>query len=535
MFQTSSKYFPAQSKILRGMPWVGRVAFAELKEKVKEISARPIVCASCGAALTNPDLIKIHPSKGKTFTCEFCGTLNVIPKDLMPGTDLSEFILGRLTTAKPITEDTLLAVIDISGSMGGGKLAAVKDSLIRTITDLGINAPKTTFGLIAFHSDVYIYDEKMSKIITLSGDIRYSVDKITKEIEKALKKIELKSLEKTRKKWVENVEKLQSLDMTALGPAIVSAYVIMKERGGRIILLTDGLANEGVGALESASSTGAQLYEDLSAQATNAGIIIDVVAIKDPSAFMALEALAVMPMQTGGTMYYAELGELSDAISAQSRAKIIARNVRLRIIAPKGVDVAEVSGLGQPKPEHLQRGIHMGPVTEDRELYVRLSPKTKVKEKEIPIQLQVTYMDDDGKQRIRVVTQRVKVTEEAKPIIDTLDAEMPATFAVQRAGEEQYRGDVAESREILEKTQQAMRAIGKQAPKRLAKEMERVDHVLTKQIKEAKEVAVRQEKEAAHRAPMRASQVAAIADEDAASSMQRSRQSSKRLFEEEED
>lgn len=535
MFQTSSKYFPAQSKLLHGMPWVGRVAFAELKEKVKEIAARPIVCASCGAALTNPDLIKIHPSKGKTFTCEFCGTLNVIPKDLMPGTDLSEFVLGRLTAAKPITEDTLLAVIDISGSMSGGKLTAVKDSLIRTITDLGINAPETTFGLVAFHSEVYVYDEKMSKILTLSGDIRYSVDKITKAVEKALKKIELKPLEKTQKKWVENIGKLRSLDMTALGPAMVASYVIMKERGGRIILLTDGLANEGVGALESASTTGAQLYEDLAAQAVNAGIIIDVVAIKDPSAFMALEALAVMPMQSGGTMYYAEISELAEAIRAQSRAKIIARNVRLRIITPKGVEVAEVSGLGQPRPEQLQRGIRMGPVTEDRELYVRLSPKTKVKEKEVPIQLQVTYMDEEGKQRIRIVTQRVKVSEETQPIIDTLDAEMPATFAVQRAGEEQYRGDVTQSREILTKTQRAMRTIGKQAPKRLAKEMERADRVLTKQIEEAEQVAVRQRKEAARRAPMRASQVAAIADEDAASSMQRSRQSSKRLFEEEED
>ncbi|MFX1564219.1 MAG: hypothetical protein ACFFDP_13030, partial [Promethearchaeota archaeon] len=423
---------------------------------------------------------------------------------------------------------------DISGSMGGGKLAAVKDSLIRTITDLGVNAPETTFGLVAFHSDVYIYDENMSKIITLSGDIRYSVEKIVEAIEKILKKIELEPLKKTQKKWIENIEKLQSLDMTALGPAMVSAYVIMKARGGRIILLTDGLANEGVGALESASTTGAQLYEDLAAQAVNAGIIVDVVAIKDPSAFMALEALAVMPMQTGGNMYYAEISEIADALGARSREKIIARNVRLRIITPKDVEVAEVSGLGQPKPEHLQQGIRMGPVTEDREIYVRLSPKTKVKEKEVPIQLQVTYMDEEGKQRIRVVTQRVKVSEEAKPIIDTLDAEMPATFAVQRAGEEQYRGDVAQSQEILANTQKALRAAGKQAPKRVAEEMERVDRVLTKQIKEAEQVAKRQEKEAAQRAPMRAAQVAAIADEDAASSMQRSRQSSKQLFEKDE-
>ncbi len=534
MFKTTSEYFPAESKILKDMPWVGRVAFAEIKEKIKEIKARPIMCSACGAALTNPDLIKIEPTKGKYFNCEFCGTMNIIPEDLMPGADLSEFVLGRLIgKAKPITEDTLCAIIDVSGSMGGAKLAAVKESLIRTVTDLGVNAPKTTFGLIAFHSEVYIYDEQMKKILTLSGDTRYSVDLITKAVDKILKKIDFKPLEKTRKQWISNIEKLRSLDMTALGPAMVAGIHIMKDRGGRIILLTDGLANEGVGALEGSSTTGAKLYEDLAVEAANANIIIDVVAIKDPSAFMALEALAVMPMQTGGTMYYAETSELADAISASSSGKIVARGVKLRVIPPKDIEIAEISGLGAPAPDQLQKGIRLGSVTEDREVYVQLKPKKKMKEKEVPIQLQVSYTDEEGNQRMRVITQRVKVSDKAQPIIDSMDVELPTTFAVQRAGEEQYRGDVAASEKILKRTQSAMREAEAKAPTRLAKAMDKAGEVLAEQIEEAKAVAKRQEKEAAKRAPMRAAQVAAIADEDAAESMQRARKSSKALFEEE--
>ncbi|MFX1581327.1 MAG: VWA domain-containing protein [Promethearchaeota archaeon] len=534
MFKTSSEYFPKDRKVLKDMPWVGRVSFADMKEKIKEIGTRPIMCSNCGGALTNPDIIKVSPTKGKTFQCEFCGTVNVIPEELMPGTDLSEFVLGQLAHAKPITEDTLLAVIDISGSMSGGKLAAVKESLIRTVTDLSVNAPETAFGLLAFHSDVYCYDENMKKIFTLEGDMRYSVKEITKAVEKKLKNVEMKPLKKTKKKWVSNIQKLRDIDMTALGPAMVAGYVIMKDRGGRIILLTDGLANEGVGALEGSSTTGAQLYEDLAIKATNASIIIDVVGIKDPSAFMALEALAVMPMQTGGTMYYAQADELADAMSSSSSGKIVARGVKMRVIAPGDVELTEVSGLGGAKADALRTGIRIGSVTEDREVYVRLSPSAKMKEKEVPIQVQVSYMDEEGNQRMRVITKRVTVTDDEKSIIDTLDAELPATYAVQRAGEEQYRGEVAKSKKILEETQNAYRAVQNQAPSGLAKAIKRADKVLDDEIKEAEKVAERQKEEMSKRSVVGVAQAAPIADEDAAMSMQRARKSSKELFEDEE-
>jgi hypothetical protein len=323
--------------------------------------------------------------------------------------------------------------------------------------------------------------------------------------------------------------------MTALGPAMVAGYVIMKDRGGRIILLTDGLANEGVGALEGSSTTGAQLYEDLAIKAANASIIIDVVGIKDPSAFMALEALAVMPMQTGGTMFYAQASEIAAAMSSSSSGKIVARGVKMRVIAPEDVEVVEVSGLGGTGAEQLKQGIRIGSVTEDREVYVRLAPTAKVKEKEVPIQVQVSYMDEEGNQRMRVMTKRVKVTDDAKPIIETLDVELPATYAVQRAGEEQYRGEVAKSKKILENTQNAYRAVRNQAPKSLVKAIEKADKVLDEEIAEADQVAERQKVEMSKRSVVGVAQAAPIADEDAAMSMQRARKSSKNLFEDEDD
>jgi len=249
---------------------------------------------------------------------------------------------------------------------------------------------------------------------------------------------------------------------------------------------------------------------------------------------MALEALAVMPMQTGGTMYYAQASEIADAMSSSSGGKIVAKGVKMRVIAPEDVEVAEVSGLGGANADQLRKGVRIGSVTEDREVYVRLAPTMKMKEKEVPIQVQVSYMDEEGNQRMRVMTKRVKVTGDAKPIIETLDAELPATYAVQRAGEEQYRGEVAQSKKILENTQNAYRAVRNQAPASLAKAMEKVDRVLNDEIVEADQVAERQKEEMSKRSVVGVAQAAPIADEDAAMSMQRARKSSKQLFEDDE-
>jgi len=202
----------------------------------------------------------------------------------------------------------------------------------------------------------------------------------------------------------------------------------------------------------------------------------------------------------------------------------------MRVIAPEGVEIAEVSGLGTPSTEQLKQGIRMGSVTEDREVYVRLEPSKKVKQEEIPIQVQVSYMDEEGNQRMRVITKRVKVSDKAEPIIETLDAELPATYAVQRAGEEQYRGEVAKSKKILEATQNAFRAVRGKAPSNLAKAIDKADKVLNDEIQEAEQVAERQRDEMSKRSVVGVAQAAPIADEDAAMSMQRARKSSKNLF-----
>ena len=103
---------------------------------------------------------------------------------------------------------------------------------------------------------------------------------------------------------------------------------------------------------------------------------------------------------------------------------------------------------------------------------------------------------------------------------------------MQRAGEEQYRGDMAKSRTILEHTQRAIHDVRAQAPAKQSKAFERVEQVLRTQIAETEAAAARAKEEAKRRpaGPLRAAQVAAVADEDAAQSVQKAKLSRKKLF-----
>lgn len=158
MFKTSFDLILDRKTTKEDLPYVASLSFEELGKPKEVIVGKPIQCQKCGGVLTDPQSIKKDPKIGTHFVCAFCGTLNLVdPKDLPNHLmDDVDFIIEEameIKTTKPqVTGDNIVAVIDISGSMSGGKLEAVKRSLAETIKDLKVNAPQTKFGLIAFES-----------------------------------------------------------------------------------------------------------------------------------------------------------------------------------------------------------------------------------------------------------------------------------------------------------------------------------------------------------------------------------------------
>lgn len=439
-------------------------------EAKKKITTEPIQCSQCGAVLTDVKSIQEDPKIGTHYKCEYCSTINVISKDqIIEGLpDDIEIIIEDIKPKEPkedvitkvsATEGELyIAVIDISGSMSGAKIEAVKKSLVQTIKDFKINAPRTKFILIAFESSVYYYLRHDKDATIFYGDLLFSLEGMRDQLEIAIKKKEeLGSIGEFADGWVRKVEGLRSRDMTALGPglyfAILSFDILQMKTSGRITLLTDGLANQGIGNLSGTSIGGQKFYDQLGDLCSQYNIIVDIVGVtaSGDNNEMGLQVLGQITDKTGGTMFLISSDEMEAVFSQIQQTNYIGRDVRIKFITPTNINIKNITGAFSSR-KVKESEINLGAVTEDRELFVELeSPKGGVAEEqdELPIQLQIQYLDNQGRKKLRVVNDKVKITKNEEEFKSEYDQKLNVMMNIQSSGQKYYSGKAKESKSNL--------------------------------------------------------------------------------------
>jgi hypothetical protein len=538
MLRTSSESFPASKDIMSDIPYVLRVEFSHLAHETTKIIGKPIACHKCNGFLLSTDQIQEDSKVGKHFICPFCGTLNIIEGEIVVAGDDTDFVVEPPKDTTETGTDIIstggksfLALIDVSGSMSGANLAAVKRSLNTSIDSLAANAPDTMFGLIEFESSVLSRNLETGEAVHLPQDSFASFDKIMESTKKLLDKIKLVNVGKNTDKLKKHVQALRDQGGTALGPAAAMAYVIAKHRNvGRVVLLTDGLANEGIGALEGYQVTPAnKYYEDLGKMFLETGAAVDVVGIAS-GAGMELKTLGLLPEATGGQMYYVTPNELDRSLSELAGASMLGRDVEVRLITPPGVSIKDASGVSRSMIDTLKKKSEskIGFVGEDNELYFEIEPNKEIKESEVPIQVQVTYTDEEGARRIRAVTTALKVSKNEDDIMATLDPTVGATFITQKAGEESFGGDRAKGRERIASFRSALKKKASAAPKSVQAMLEKADKALDVEEKE-----IQRQEEIMEAAP--ASAPSGAADEAFTENLAQMKRSSKTLFRDEKD
>jgi len=533
MLRTSSEAFPASKDVMSDIPYVLRVEFGHLAHETTKIVGKPIACHKCNGFLLSLDQIQEDPKVGKHFVCPFCGTLNVIEGEIVVAGADTDFLVeepkdtietgtGVITTGGK----SFLALIDVSGSMSGANLAAVKRSLNTSIDSLAANAPDTMFGLIEFESSVLARNLETGEAVHLPQDSFASFEKIMKSTKKLLDKIKLVNVGKNTDKLKGHVQALRDQGGTALGPAAAMAYVIAKHRNvGRIVLLTDGLANEGIGALEGYQVTPAnKYYEDLGKMFLEAGAAVDVVGIAS-GAGMELKTLGLLPEATGGQMYYVTPNELDRSLSELAGASMLGRDVEVRLITPPGVSIKDASGVSRAVVDRLKKDSEskIGVVGEDNELYFEVAPNREIRESEVPIQVQVSYTDEAGARRVRSLTTKLKVSKSEDEIMATMDPTVGATFVTQKAGEESFGGNREKGRKRIASFRSAMKSKTGVAPKSVQVMLEKADKALDMEDKE-----IQRQEEMMEAAP--ASAPSGAADEAFTENLAQMKRSSKKLF-----
>ncbi|MBD3405862.1 MAG: VWA domain-containing protein [Candidatus Lokiarchaeota archaeon] len=538
MLRTSSEAFPASKKVLKDIPYVLRVEFRDLARDVTKIVGKPIACHKCNGFLISVDQIKENPKIGKHFICPFCSTLNVIEGEVVFAGNESDFVISpapeqtdTVTDAVPVGGKSFIALIDVSGSMSGVNLSAVKRSLSTSIESLAANSPDTMFGLIEFESSVVFRNLQTGEPIVLPRETYASLDSIVESTKSLLDKFNLVHIGKNSEKVKQHVQALRDMGGTALGPAVAMAYVIAKHRNvGRVVILTDGLANEGIGALEGYQVTPAsKFYESIGSMFSELGTAIDVVGIAS-GAGMELKTLGLMPEATNGQMYYVTPNELDRSLSRLAGASLLGRDVEVRLITPAGVKLKDASGISHAVIEDLKKKSEskIAVVGNEHELYVEVEPEDEIEQEEIPIQVQVAYTDETGARRLRSVTTRLKVADKEEEIIDTLDPTVGATFVTQKAGEESFRGDRASGRERIASFRSALKKREMKAPKKIKKAFDKIERALEKEEAEI-EHQEKKLKAASASAPSE------VSDEAFTESLAQMRRSSREMFEEDEE
>jgi hypothetical protein len=533
MLRTSSEAFPASKDVLSDIPYVLRVEFSHLTHETTKIVGKPIACHKCNGFLLSVDQIQVNPKVGKHFICSFCGTLNVIEGEVVVAGDDTDFVVEPPKIK--IDSDTgtvsaggrsFLALIDVSGSMSGANLAAVKRSLNTSIDSLASNAPGTMFGLIEFESSVIARNLENGDPVQLPQASFASLDAIMESTKKLLDKIKLVNIGKNAKKLKGHVQALRDQGGTALGPAVAMAYVVAKHRDvGRVVLLTDGLANEGIGALEGYQVTPAnKFYEDLGKKFLDIGASVDVVGIAS-GAGMELKTLGLLPEATGGQMYYVTPNELDRSISELAGASMLGRDVEVRLVTPPGITIKDASGVSRAVVDTLKKKSEskIGAVGADNELYFEIAPNKEIKESEVPIQVQVTYTDEEGARRVRAVTTTLKVSKKEAEIMATLDPTVGATFVTQKAGEESFSGEREKGRERIASFRSAMKQKAGSAPKSVQAMLQKADDALNIEDKE-----IQRQEEMLEAQP--ATAPSGAADEAFTENLAQMKRSSKALF-----
>lgn len=495
-FSTGTK-IPASEKLLEDIPLVGELSFDEFEATKEGIKGKPISCSNCGAILTNIQNIATDNKIGTYFNCLFCGSVNVIdPKDLPDNIDINiEWFTPPDSTKQQFGEgvkkgNSLIAALDVSGSMSGAKLEGVKQSLISTLKAYSKSKADAIFGMVTFESALRIYSSDGEIVEQLAGDVLYDIKKIEKKvannswIKKQLPKMTIKS---TSNDWQSTVRKMHSMGSTALGPAVIAARIMSLASGtGRILLLTDGMANEGIGSLSGASPEGKKFYKQIADEMKRNGIVLDIVGIQGHGS-LELKTLAMLPEITGGDLFYADLSELQDSFSAIAGDQIIGRNARIKVIVPEGIELSNLSGAGALLSK-IKKGeeVTLGGLTKSRSIAFEFAPKKKVKDqKKVTIQVQIRYKDEDDNERVRVIEQELEVTDDKKELEKSIDADLVAGYTVQRAAQVMQE-DRKKSKAMLK---QMKERLGSAAPKNIAvqeyldEEIEDLDDIIEREAK----------------------------------------------------
>ncbi len=473
-----------------------------LKDKTALATGDPVFCGKCKAVFNTNSKLEMLPAAPdkQQWTCEFCNNLNSvsIEKEELPQSDELTYVLesapqamGKKEESKALAEDiSLIFCIDVSGSMcvtqavegkaqmkydktdklkdfmkfsdGSyqymtnenrnvtyvSRMQCVQTAIEKQLVDLSNGAPNRKVGIVTFNSDVTLIGDGLLPPKVIAGDKLSDYEALLKIGSEEGAAYVTKGVKDTKASLVARLGTIEESGQTALGPALVVALgLAMKGKpGSRVILCTDGLANVGLGPVETLASKAAfdetsAFYKKVGELAKSKGVSISLISIVGDEC--RLEMLSPLADLTAGDILKVDpLNLAADFANILSEA-VIATNVEVRMKLHKGLTFRNESATSLAEDQTLLVR-HVGNATDHQEITFEYCMKdteelskmadidfTKVSK--LPFQTQIAYTTLDGMRCMRLITKTQNVTFEREQAKKAANYSVLSVNAVQQS------------------------------------------------------------------------------------------------------
>jgi hypothetical protein len=328
----------------------------------------------------------------------------------------------------------------------------VKIAVEKIINSIVKESPKVKVGFVTFSTNIEVKGDCLSnqikifekdlnnesKIISLGNE---NTDLIKSEISKSFDKI------------IEYLRSIDYEDCTALGPAaLLSISLLNKSKpGSRIFLCTDGLSNVGVGGIYMENA--ADFYEKLGNMAKEKGIIISLITFEDSNS--QIETLKGMVGNSGGDMFRVNPKYILDEVSDFLENKAVASEVEIKINLNKCMTFRDEEKRSMSN-EDSTISKKLGNVTREKEDYFEFKFKHATKLSEINeinfdelnhliFQIEVIYKKKNGGKYIRVISKKLKVSDDKEKINKQANFDIISTLQIQKSAKLAGIGDMMQA------------------------------------------------------------------------------------------
>lgn len=503
------------------------VRLATLADEATVHAGEPTFCRSCNVVLSNID--KIEGGEGvaeAAWACRFCGErqpVDLVPEE-MPVGETTDYLLAPAPATEAAGaaagaagaagaeagDERIVFCVDISGSMCTStevpghvrlrgdrssrlnaelnsegapqrlpgqrnvsyvsRLQSMQAAVEEQLSSMAKAHGQRRAGLVTFNNEVQIVGDGTRDAVVLAGDKLNDRAELESIVDATCAELLSTPVQDSAAALTKKLFDLEEGGQTALGPALVCSIALAaKKPGSHVVLCTDGMANVGLGSLDSFESSSEQeqeavqaFYEDLAAFAKSKGVTVSVVSIIGSEC--KLEFVGTVADITGGRVDRVDPLSLTKNFSAMLEKPTLATSVAVTMFLHKRLffrgEDAETSVLAR----------EIGSCTEDTEVLFEFGVHKRAKPEEapsaaageaasaaageaassaasasdpeaFPFQVQIHYTKASGAKYLRVITKLQKATKKREEVERNLNVAMCSAQAAQRSAQLAAKGD----------------------------------------------------------------------------------------------